>query len=502
MTQPSWIGRSLNGRYQIEALLGQGGMSAVYKATDPNLKRTVAVKLIHAHLSTDPHFIQRFEEEATAVASLRHPNIVQVYDFSSDDGTYYMVLEFVAGETLQQRLKQLNNQGRKLGLEDAIKYTLNICDALAYAHQRGIIHRDIKPANIMLDIYGQAILMDFGIVKILGGTSHTATGAVLGTARYISPEVIRAEQVDQRSDIYSLGATMYEMLSGQTPFQSDSSMSLMMMHLNDPVPDPRKLRSDLPVAIVNILLKTLEKDRNKRYQTVTDLATDLRRVLSMLKNDKALPETLMAPKGQVRPQPVVMAATPSQPAKTVLAARQAYRAPIIAQPSPAPKKTTIWVWVLGLGAVFLFFMFVVVIAGVYMFSGQIDFSQATPTLPMVAAMPMPGATQNSGPAPTFPPYSAHIKSITIVDGRYSVDYETTGFVPDLNSFHVHFFFNDVAPEDAGMPGPGPWKMYGGPIPFTGYTVSQRPEGVSKMCVLVASAEHVVIPNSGNCVNLP
>jgi serine/threonine-protein kinase len=147
-------------------------MSAVYKATDPNLKRVVAIKLIHSHLSSDPTFVLRFESEASAVASLRHSNIVQVYDFNNDNGVYYMVLEFIPGETLQDRLKRLNDAGRKLPVEDALRFTTNISDAVGYAHQRGMVHRDIKPANIMLDVHGQAILMDLGCQNF-GGDSHT-----------------------------------------------------------------------------------------------------------------------------------------------------------------------------------------------------------------------------------------------------------------------------------------------------------------------------------------
>jgi len=152
MDQPTWIGRTLSGRYKIEAMLGQGGMSAVYKASDPNLKRVVAIKLIHPHLSADPTFVARFESEAAAVASLRHQNIVQVYDFNNDNGVYYMVLEFIPGETLQDRMKRLVENQRKLSLEDSLNFTLNISDAVGYAHQRGMVHRDIKPANIMLDV--------------------------------------------------------------------------------------------------------------------------------------------------------------------------------------------------------------------------------------------------------------------------------------------------------------------------------------------------------------
>ncbi|HEY5731282.1 MAG TPA: protein kinase [Anaerolineales bacterium] len=282
MDQPTWIGRTLGGRYRIDALLGQGGMSAVYKATDPNLKRVVAVKLIHSHLSVDPSFVQRFESEASAVASLRHPNIVQVYDFNNDNGTYFMVLEFIPGETLQDRLNRLAENNRKLSLDEALKFTLNISDAVGYAHQRGMVHRDIKPANIMLDTQGQAILMDFGIVKILGGDSHTSAGAVVGTARYMSPESIRGEVADHRSDIYSLGVALYEMLSGRPPFVADSAMTLMMMHLNEPVPDVRGFRPDIHPDIVSILEKCLEKNRDDRYQSARELSADLKHALAFL----------------------------------------------------------------------------------------------------------------------------------------------------------------------------------------------------------------------------
>jgi eukaryotic-like serine/threonine-protein kinase len=322
MDQPTWIGRTLSNRYHIDALLGQGGMSAVYKATDPNLKRVVAIKLIHSHLSTDPSFVQRFESEASAVASLRHPNIVQVFDFNNDNGTYYMVLEFIPGETLQDRLKRLAENDRKLSLAEALKFTLNISDAVGYAHQRGMVHRDIKPANIMLDTQGQAILMDFGIVKIFGGDSHTSTGAVVGTARYMSPETIRGEVADNRSDIYSLGVALYEMLSGRPPFMADSAMTLMMMHLNDPVPDVRGFRPDIHPDIVAILGKCLAKDREKRYQSAAELSAELKRAIGLLEDQPtALVEQPVSEKDS-------LATVVSKP-------------PVQAQPQPAPvqKKT-------------------------------------------------------------------------------------------------------------------------------------------------------------------
>ena len=283
MPKFSWIGKRLSGRYQIEEMLGQGGMSAVFKATDPNLKRVVAVKMIHAHLSSDPDFVKRFEEEAAAVAQLRHPGIIQVYDFNNDDDSYYMVLEFVPGETFQDHLKRLNASGRKLSVTKAVEYMADICDAVDYAHQRGMIHRDIKPANLMLNVMGQAILMDFGIAKIVGGQRHTATGAVVGTAMYMAPEQIKGENPDRRADIYSLGVTLFEMLSGRPPFEADSAMTLMMMHVNDPVPDVRELNPEVPDDLVAVLDIALAKHPDDRYQSAAQMAAALRNVLGRIK---------------------------------------------------------------------------------------------------------------------------------------------------------------------------------------------------------------------------
>lgn len=276
MSAQSWIGQTLGGRYEILELLGQGGMSAVYKANDPNLRRVVAVKLIHPHLSSNPEFVRRFEEEAAVVASLRHPNIIQVYDFNHDGDTYYIVFEFIPGESLQAQLKRLNNNNRLMPYSQTVNIAGSVSDALDYAHSRGMIHRDIKPANVMLNVHGQAILMDFGVVKIVGGDTHTATGAVVGTARYMSPEQIRGEKVDTRSDIYSLGVTIFEMVGARPPFQADSALTVMMMHVNDPVPDLRQIRPDVPIGLVTIINKSLAKDRGERYQTAAELASDLR----------------------------------------------------------------------------------------------------------------------------------------------------------------------------------------------------------------------------------
>jgi serine/threonine protein kinase len=545
MSQPTWIGRTLSGRYHIDALLGQGGMSAVYKATDPNLKRVVAIKLIHSHLSGDTQFIKRFEEEAAAVASLRHPNIVQVFDFNSDEGTYYMVLEFIPGETLQDRLKRLSDEKRLLSFKESIQYTINICDALGYAHQRGMVHRDIKPANIMLDIHNQAILMDFGIVKIVGGDSHTATGAVVGTARYMSPEIIRAEVPDERADIYSLGVTLYEMLSGRPPFMADSAMTLMMMHLNDPVPDPRNLRADVPQALVDVLVKAMAKDRNDRYRNAAEFAAALKGVLSALESGTAyapIPAVaaasiLSAPTlSPVLSQPTqyeIPSLTPPPPSRT--GATSQYTPPRPAAAAPG-KKSGSKLWVIGIGVVvFLCAVLVVGGGGAFMLSGKL-FPKSIPTqnvdvLSTAAAQtvqagltqfPLANAQQTLNPAestatlaptdiptiaptvtPTYPPLYARINNITInASSHYVVEYETFGYTEKLPGEHVHFFFNTVPPEQAGMPGAGPWIVYGGPRPFTKYRVSDRPANATQMCALVANPDHSVIADSGNCVDLP
>ncbi|MFN8453976.1 MAG: SUMF1/EgtB/PvdO family nonheme iron enzyme [Anaerolineae bacterium] len=276
--QSSWIGQTIASRYKIESLLGQGGMSTVYLAHDPNLRRNVAVKLIHPHLSNDAQFIRRFEQEAAAVAQLRHPNIIQVYDFNHDNGLYYMILEYVPGETLQARLTALNASQQRLSVPEIVHITAAVCDAAAYAHERGMIHRDLKPANVMLNPQGQPILMDFGVAKMLGESHQTATGSVVGTALYMSPEQARGERPDERSDIYSIGVMLFEMITGAPPFKADSAVSLMMKHVTQPVPDIRQINQTVPDLLVAVTKKALVKDPAERYRTAADMAVALRAI--------------------------------------------------------------------------------------------------------------------------------------------------------------------------------------------------------------------------------
>jgi len=528
----SLIGKTISNRYVVEEILGQGGMSAVYKATDPNLKRVVAVKVIHSHLSSNPDFVKRFEEEAAAVAQLRHHGIIQVHDFNRDDDLYYMVLEFVPGETIQDHLKRLNDSGRKLSPAKAIEYMASICDAVDYAHQRGMIHRDIKPANLMLTTTGHVILMDFGIAKIVGGTRHTATGAVVGTAMYMSPEQIKGEQPDRRSDLYSLGVTLFEMVSGRPPFEADSAMTLMMMHVNDPVPNPKKLNPDVPDALVTVINKALAKDPNNRYQTAAQMAAALRNALSAgSSSPKATmveDATMSKQKGGTTVEKPMAAgtyveSTPLPAGKGTMvegpAPSSVYSTP--SAPS-APKSRSSMTLPIIAGVIVG--LICLVAGGAYLastlFGGGVNPTEpplviATDTQAVIAPVftatlegtPTLSFTETpaSTPTATIPPGPyVRINLITIdANNRYVVEYETFEFTEILPGMHIHFFWNTVPVQNAGSPGSGPWILYGGPRPFTGYRVSDKPSAATQMCARVANGNHSLNGlESGNCVDLP
>ncbi len=553
MTRPSWIGQTLGGRYRIDDILGQGGLSAVYKAYDPNLKRVVAIKLIHAHLADDPKFMVRFEEEAAAVAQLRHANIVQVFDFNHDHDLYYMVQEFVAGETLQQRLRRLSKSNRRMPLDEAIGYILNMCDATGYAHKRGLVHRDIKPANIMIDIHSQAILMDFGIVKITGGEKHTATGAVVGTALYLPPELIRGETPDPRSDQYSLAVTLFEAISGRPPYEADSAMTLMMMHLNDPLPDLRQLRPDTPSALAAVIEKALAKRREERYASMADFAAALSGALASLSS--APPEATVADAPAAQASPPAPTLKEKVQIEAPIAANPIYEAPIVAEiASPSAARTlqasqpeqavqapaqppteaqarprpniALWGGVGGAAVILLIVIYFILrsagggstppaapqaaVAATSAPAAQAILPTAAPSAtltPTETPLPAPTATPTitPSPTPTIPagaPY-ARINAITLnAQGFYVVDYETFAYTEKLPGKHVHFYFNTVNQEQAGVPGSGPWKLYGGPRPFDDYRAADRPPAASQMCIRVANADHSIVFDSGNCILLP
>jgi serine/threonine protein kinase len=264
------------GRYQIEARLGSGGMARVYKAQDINLGRTVAIKVLHEHLADDMLFQERFEREARLVAQLNHPNIVQVYDFSSitrgDQCSYYMVMSFIDGPTLKDRLQAVAQAGQPLPHDEVQRLMLNLTDALGYAHERGMIHRDVKPANILINPDGQAVLTDFGIARIAQSSGLTQEGFTVGTPTYMSPEQATGEPIDARADLYSLGVILYEMLAGRAPFGDDGTVSVLIKHLNALIPS---LPFDNP-PLNAVVRKALAKMPEDRFQTAAQFSAALK----------------------------------------------------------------------------------------------------------------------------------------------------------------------------------------------------------------------------------
>ncbi len=260
------------GKYRLVERLGRGGMAEVYKAYQPGLDRYVAIKLMHGYLADDEDFVGRFQREAKAIAALHHPHIVQVHDFDIEDDVYYMVQEYIEGGTLKAKLKAANESGQTIPFAETVQILVSICDAVDYAHQQGRIHRDIKPDNIMFDARNRPVLTDFGIASIVGGTRFTATGAMVGTPAYMSPEQGTGESGDERSDVYSLGVVLYEMVTGRIPFDADTPFAVVLKHVNEPLPMPRSLNADVPYSVERVILKALAKDPADRYQSAGELA--------------------------------------------------------------------------------------------------------------------------------------------------------------------------------------------------------------------------------------
>ncbi len=274
------IGKTLQGKYHVTALLGKGGMAEVFKAQHITLERDVAIKVLHRG-SEDPAFIDRFKREASVIARLHHPNILQVHDFDIADGLAFMVIEYLEGTTLKDKLKETHAQGSRLPLKDIGRLFTQIAGAVEYAHSRGVIHRDLKPANILFNAEGQAMLTDFGISLVANSTRATLTEAIVGTPAYMSPEQGQSERGDTRSDIYSLGVMLYEMTTGKLPFDADTPMAVIVQHITEPLPLPRTINPNLSQDVESVLIKALEKKADDRYQTAREMMESLRHALEM-----------------------------------------------------------------------------------------------------------------------------------------------------------------------------------------------------------------------------
>lgn len=297
------------GKYRILDALGRGGMAQVYRGYHPQLDRYVAIKVLRSDLVEQDEFLARFRREAHSVSGLRHPNIVQVFDFDVQDEQHYMVMELLEGDTLRSRLNEHRIRGERMPLPEILRILTEVLSGLSYAHKEGIIHRDIKPANIMLTKRGLAVLTDFGIAQIVGSTQYTVSGALMGTLNYMAPEQGFKGTCDERSDIYSMGIVFYEMLTGYTPFDADTPLAILMKHLNDPLPLPSQVDPSLPHELEHIVLKALAKDPQDRYQSADEMAAAIAQA-----QDKKLadaPRPVVAPPGGIQPQ-VVFSGTSRQ----------------------------------------------------------------------------------------------------------------------------------------------------------------------------------------------
>ncbi|MBL0388830.1 Stk1 family PASTA domain-containing Ser/Thr kinase [Tumebacillus sp. ITR2] len=269
------IGRKLGNRYEVIEKIGGGGMAVVYRALDTLLNRNVSIKVLRAQFSMDEDFVRRFRREAQAAASLSHPNVVNIYDVGVEGEDYYIVMEFVDGLTL----KEIIQDRAPLPVAEAIDIGKQICAALGHAHENNIVHRDIKPHNILIGKDGRVKVTDFGIARAITSNTITQDGSVLGSVHYFSPEQARGGITDVKSDIYSLGVVLYEMVTGELPFSGETPISVALKHLQDHFVEPREINPSLPQSVENIILKSLAKDPLIRYQTAREMYRDLEKAL-------------------------------------------------------------------------------------------------------------------------------------------------------------------------------------------------------------------------------
>jgi hypothetical protein len=271
------LGTSLNGRYRLEARIGSGGMSTVYRALDETLERPVAVKLMNREVSSDSDQLERFRREARAVAQLSHAHIVGVIDAGEDEGRPYIVFEYVEGETLKERIRRAG----RLPVTEAVAYAIEIARALGAAHARHIVHRDVKPQNVLIDEEGSAKVTDFGIARTLDEEGLTADGRVLGTTDYVSPEQALGHPVTGQSDLYSLGVVLYEMLTGEVPFKGESQVAVAMKHVREQLPDLQRKRPEVSAALAAVVDRATAKHVQDRYGDDSELIADLEDALAI-----------------------------------------------------------------------------------------------------------------------------------------------------------------------------------------------------------------------------
>ena len=375
-------GKTLAERYELADRIGSGGMGTVWRAHDTLLGRDVAVKLLHEGLASDAAFAERFRREARAAAKLGHPNIAAVYDTGEHDGVPFIVMELVDGESLHVHIKR----DGALTVRDTVLITRPVLAALNHAHARGLVHRDMKPGNVLIARSGDIKVVDFGIAKGIGeGTSVTRTGALMGTAAYLSPEQVEGNQATPRSDLYALGCLMFAALTGAPPYDGDSAVAVAMRHLRDPVPSVRARRPDVPVPLERVIERALQKDPARRFGSAAEMDTALRNI-----SPGSLPDT--------EPTVVMPAAETTvamSPGTEVITPASARRRPRRAPPAGR---------VIGaLAAVLL------AVAAVWLLVAYLSNRSTTLNTPLpatTATAPPAAATAPPTPPPTTPPPTA------------------------------------------------------------------------------------------------
>jgi serine/threonine protein kinase len=303
-------GRML-GQYKVEKLIGKGGMATVYLGRQPSVGRTVAIKVLPTHFMHEETFIKRFQREVRAIAQMQHPHILPVHDYGEEGGIPYIVMAYIDG-SLAQRIQE---EG-PLPLGETVRLLEQIADGLDYAHDQGVVHRDFKPSNILIDKRGNAYLADFGIAKVSQETAQLTGSGIVGTPSYMAPEMFQSGLVTPAIDIYALGVTLYQMLSGEVPYSGSTPVQLMYAHLNQPIPDIRESREDASDAIQGVIERAMAKDPDERFRRAEDVAKALREAVEL---------------GEVLAEPVPGAPSAPPPART-----QAAPAPAAAPPAPRP----------------------------------------------------------------------------------------------------------------------------------------------------------------------